>query len=141
MHINMLLITENIQLPLSEISLKAIRAKGPGGQHVNKVSSALQLTFDITASSLPVDIKKRLLNLNDHRVSNEGVITIKAQDSRSQIQNREIALNRLRELILQNLKPQKVRKRTKPTKSSMEKIKEDKRHRSQIKTMRKKVDY
>ena len=86
----MLLITENIQLPLSEISLKAIRAKGPGGQHVNKVSSALQLTFDITASSLPVDIKKRLLNLNDHRVSNEGVITIKAQDSRSQIQNREI---------------------------------------------------
>ena len=137
----MLLITENIQLPLSEISLKAIRAKGPGGQHVNKVSSALQLTFDITASSLPVDIKKRLLNLNDHRVSNEGVITIKAQDSRSQIQNREIALNRLRELILQNLKPQKVRKRTKPTKSSMEKIKEDKRHRSQIKTMRKKVDY
>ena len=113
----MLLITENIQLPLSEISLKAIRAKGPGGQHVNKVSSALQLTFDITASSLPVDIKKRLLNLNDHRVSNEGVITIKAQDSRSQIQNREIALNRLRELILQNLKPQKFASAPSPRKA------------------------
>jgi len=137
----MLVITENIKLPLSEISLKAIRAKGPGGQLVNKVSSALQLKLDITASALPVDIKERLLNLNDHRVSKEGIITIKAQDSRSQIQNREIALNRLKELILQNLKPQKVRKRTKPTKSSIEKIKEDKRHRSQIKTMRKKVDY
>lgn len=141
MHINMLLITENIQLPLSEISLKAIRAKGPGGQHVNKVSSALQLTFDITASSLPVDIKERLLSLNDHRISKEGVITIKAQDSRSQIQNKEIAFNRLKEMILQNLKPQKLRRPTKPTKSSIKKIKEDKKRRSEIKAMRKKVEY
>ena len=137
----MLLITENIQLPLSEISLKAIRAKGPGGQHVNKVSSALQLTFDITASSLPVDIKERLLSLNDHRISKEGVITIKAQDSRSQIQNKEIAFNRLKEMILQNLKPQKLRRPTKPTKSSIKKIKEDKKRRSEIKAMRKKVEY
>ena len=137
----MLLITENIQLPLSEISLKAIRAKCPGGQHVNKVSSALQLTFDITASSLPVDIKERLLSLNDHRISKEGVITIKAQDSRSQIQNKEIAFNRLKEMILQNLKPQKLRRPTKPTKSSIKKIKEDKKRRSEIKAMRKKVEY
>ena len=137
----MLLITENIQLPLSEISLKAIRAKGPGGQHVNKVSSALQLTFDITALSLPVDIKERLLSLNDHRISKEGVITIKAQDSRSQIQNKEIAFNRLKEMILQNLKPQKLRRPTKPTKSSIKKIKEDKKRRSEIKAMRKKVEY
>ncbi len=137
----MLVITENIKLPLSEISFKAIRAQGPGGQHVNKVSSAVQLKFDITASSLPADLKERLLQLNEHRIAKEGILTIKVQDSRSQNQNKEIALDRLKELILQNLKFPKPRKPTKPTHSSIQKIKENKKRRSEIKATRKKVDY
>ena len=95
----MLSISTHVTIPDEEIELAAVRAQGAGGQHVNKVSSAIHLRFDIVASSLPPFYKERLLAVRDHRVTREGVIIIKAQDSRSQERNRALALDRLRELI------------------------------------------
>jgi ribosome-associated protein len=95
----MLYISSHVIIPDSEIDIHAMRSQGAGGQNVNKVSSAIHLQFDIAASSLPTFYKEELLKLNDHRISQEGVITIKAQQYRSQEQNREDALTRLSELI------------------------------------------
>ena len=95
-----------------------MRSQGAGGQNVNKVSSAIHLQFDITASSLPPFYKEELLKLKDHRISEEGVVTIKAQQYRSQEQNREDALTRLSELIQSVAIPRKKRRATKPTKGS-----------------------
>ena len=95
----MLIISSNVSIPDSELDFSAIRAQGPGGQNVNKVSSAIHLRFDIGQSSLPDFYKQRLLQLNDQRISKEGVVIIKAQRYRSQDKNRLEALSRLKILI------------------------------------------
>lgn len=117
-----------------------MRAQGAGGQHVNKVSSAIHLRFDITASSLPPFYKEELLKRKDQRISEEGVITIKAQQFRSQEQNREDALNRLRLLIQSVAVPRKVRRPTKPTKSSKNKRLESKKRQGRLKALRRSIE-
>lgn len=136
----MLHISPHIAIPESEIDIHAVRAQGAGGQHVNKVSTAIHLRFDISASSLPERCKEQLLLLKDHRISRDGVITIKAQQSRSQEQNREDALARLRELIQRAASPRKKRKATKPTRGSHQRRIEQKKKRGRLKSLRGTVD-
>jgi ribosome-associated protein len=136
----MLQISSHITIPDTEIEIHAVRAQGAGGQHVNKVSSAIHLRFDIGASSLPSLYKERLLKLRDHRISEEGVLTIKAQQSRSQDQNREDALNRLRLLIQSVAVPRKKRKATRPTKGSQNRRIESKKRQGRLKELRRTIE-
>lgn len=119
-----------------ELDFSFIRASGPGGQNVNKVSSAVHLRFDIRRSTLPPLIKERLLALSDQRITNEGVIVIKAQDSRSQEQNRADAVARLVELVQAVARTPKARRATKPTYGSKQRRLEGKSLRSGIKAGR-----
>jgi ribosome-associated protein len=137
----MLHISPYVTIPDAEIDIHAVRAQGAGGQHVNKVSSAVHLRFDIRASSLPVSYKEELLKLRDSRISHDGIITIKAQQFRSQEQNREDALERLRTLILSVGIPRKKRKPTKPTKSSQTRRLEKKKKASRLKALRRPLEY
>jgi len=114
----MLIISSNVSIPESELDFSAIRAQGPGGQNVNKVSSAIHLRFDIEQSSLPDFYKQRLLHLNDQRISKDGVVIIKAQSHRSQDKNRLEALSRLIILVQSAGFVTKSRRPTKPTRGS-----------------------
>lgn len=136
----MLVITETLSLPLAEISLSATRSQGAGGQHVNKTSSAIHLRFDIMASSLPDELKERLLKIADQRTTVDGVIVIKAQQHRSQEQNREAALERLRLLIAKAAHVPRVRRATKPSRSAKAKRVDTKTQRGRVKSLRRSVD-
>lgn len=129
-----------VSIPESEIQIHAIRSQGAGGQHVNKVSTAIHLQFDIKASSLPQFYKAALLRLKDHRVSEDGIVTIKAQQHRTQERNREDALERLRLLIHSVTIPRKARRPTKPTKASEIRRVERKKQQGRRKALRKRLD-
>ena len=134
-------ISTHVTLPLEEVELQAIRAQGTGGQHVNKVSTAIHLRFDIQASSLPEFYKQRLAQCRDRRISSDGVVVIKAQRFRSQDRNREDALERLCQLIRNAATTQKKRKPTRPTRSSQKKRMDSKTKRGRVKSTRGKVEY
>ncbi len=133
----MLEINSNITIKSSELHFDFVRSSGPGGQNVNKVASAVQLRYDIrNSTSIPEEIKPKLMKLAGKRVTSDGILVIDARTSRSQSQNREEALERLRSLILKALHKPKPRRKTKPTRASIEKRLRNKKARGKVKRLR-----
>lgn len=122
-----------------EVEFSAVRAQGPGGQHVNKTATAVQLRFKVGASGLPEAVKQRLMALQDSRITADGVIVIKAQGTRSQEQNKAEALARLQDMIAKAEKVPRVRRATKPTFGSTQRRLAGKAQRSEVKAGRGKV--
>jgi ribosome-associated protein len=141
--INYIFINRKISIPFSELKFKSVRSGGPGGQHVNKVETAVQLRFDIGNSSLPEEVKELILATGDKRISKKKVLVIRSENSRSQELNREEAIGKLIAFIKPILKKEKRRIRTNPTKASKEKKKVEKMIKSKIKKNRKspKLDF
>jgi len=137
----MLFISHNVSIPVNEINMQAIRAQGAGGQHVNKVSTAIHLRFDIKTSSLPEFYKERLLAMSDHHITKDGVIIIKSQEHRSQDMNKQIAQEKLVEIIRQATIIKKARRTTKPSKSAKGKRMDKKTQRGKTKNLRGKVTF
>lgn len=135
----MLRINDQISLPEAELNIRGIRASGPGGQNVNKVSSAVHVRFEIDPSSLPQEYKDRLRSLRDSRITADGVINIKAQRSRSFETNRLEALERLATLIASAGVTQKPRKPTRPSRAARQRRLDQKTRRARVKTMRGRV--
>ena len=129
-------IARNIVIPMSEIEIKAVRSGGPGGQNVNKVATAIHLKFDIGSSSLPEEAKQKLRNIRDRRITENGVIVLKAQRFRTQAKNRSVALARLAGIIRAGLKKRKKRIPTRPSPQADQKRLDAKSRRSEIKRMR-----
>ena len=123
-------------IPEQEIDITAVRSSGPGGQNVNKVATAIHLRLDIQSSSMPEELKARLLELRDQRISSDGVIVIKAQHFRSQEKNREDALLRLDQLLQRAQFKRKARKQTRPSKASVQRRLDEKGKRGAVKRLR-----
>ena len=137
----MIYITENISISENELQEDFVRASGPGGQNVNKVSTAVQLRFDVVNSpSLPEDVKNRLIKLAGSKMTDDGILIIDSREYRTQNRNRAGALNRLVELVKKASEKPKRRIKTKPTKGAKEKRLQVKKQRSAVKTLRKSVD-
>ncbi|HEX6303548.1 MAG TPA: alternative ribosome rescue aminoacyl-tRNA hydrolase ArfB [Anaerolineales bacterium] len=133
-------INPQIEIEESEIEEDFIRASGPGGQKVNKTSTAVQLRFDVANSqSLPEQVRKRLMKIASNRISTEGILRIESSQYRSQGRNRHDARRRLIQLIRQAAKPPKTRRKTKPTEASKKRRLEQKRRRSEIKRLRRNI--
>lgn len=132
----MIEVSPNIRINDNELRFGFIRASGPGGQNVNKVATAVQLRFDVRASSLPEEVKSRLIHLAGNRVTDDGVVLIEAKQFRTQEQNREDAIQRLIALVRKALVKPKARKKTKPTKAAKEKRLKTKKQRGEIKKSR-----
>lgn len=125
-----------IKLSEADLQFSAIRASGPGGQNVNKVSTAIELRFDIPSSTLPARVKSGLMRLNDRRINKDGTIVLKAQRYRSQEKNRQDAVDRLRQLIEKAAEPAKNRIATKPGRAARERRIRDKKKTGEKKSMR-----
>lgn len=137
----MIEITPSIQIDERELQIDFIRASGPGGQNVNKVATAVQLRFDVRASSLPADVKDRLIQRAGNRMTSDGVLLIEAKRFRTQEQNREDAIRRFMELVRKSLVKPRVRKKTKPSQASKEERLQEKKRRGEIKKMRQSQDW
>ncbi len=137
----MIYVTETLRIDEAELDIRAARASGPGGQHVNKTSTAIELRFDVRAADLPEDVKERLVKIAGSRMTQEGELLIFAQTHRSQEMNRQDAIGRLVALIQRAAEAPKPRKRTRPTRAAKEKRLAEKSRRSTVKSMRGRPDF